>query len=69
MKEFHRKGKYEGWIGFDWKSFGLGISTRWNRDKQIAIYLPFFEFNIDFYGKKDLPWQYKDWSYELGEKE
>jgi len=50
MKEFYRRGKYEGWIGFDWKSWGLGISLRDN-GKQISIYLPFFEFYICFYGK------------------
>jgi hypothetical protein len=50
MKEFYRKGKYEGWIGFDWRSLGLGINLRDN-GKQIIIYLPFFEFYIVFYGK------------------
>jgi len=53
MKYFYRQGKYEGWIGFDWKSWGLGINLR-DCGKQISIYLPFFEFYFSYYGKRKI---------------
>lgn len=51
VKDFYRRGKYEGWVLWDWRNCGFGLLFRLSGAQEFTLRILFFELHISFYGK------------------